>query len=61
MLTTTFYKEHPFAQYIRILGNGKKGVRPLTQEEAYSAMKMIMADEVEPAQLGAFMMLMRGG
>ena len=59
MLTTTFYKEHPFAQYIRILGKGKKGVRPLTQEEAYSAMKIIMADEVEAAQLGAFMMLMR--
>ena len=55
----TFYEEHPFAQYIRILGKGKKGVRPLTQQEAYKAMSMIMADEVEPAQLGAFMMLMR--
>ncbi len=59
MLTTTFYEEHPFAQYVRILGKGKKGSRPLTQEEAYSAMRMIMADEVEPTQLGAFMMLMR--
>jgi anthranilate phosphoribosyltransferase len=44
---------------IRILGKGKQGSRPLTQEEAYSAMRMIMADEVEPLQLGAFMMLMR--
>jgi len=59
MLTTTFYEEHPFAQYVRILGKGKKGSRPLTQEEAYSAMRMIMADEVEPTQLGAFMMLAR--
>jgi len=59
MLTTTFYEEHPFAQYVRILGKGKNGSRPLTQEEAYSAMRMIMADEVEPVQLGAFMMLMR--
>jgi anthranilate phosphoribosyltransferase len=59
MLKTTFYEDHPFAQYIRIIGKGKKGVRSLTQEEAYSAMRMIMADEVEPAQLGAFMMLMR--
>ena len=51
--------EHPFAEYIRILGKGKKGSRPLTQEEAYQAMKMILADEVQPIQLGAFLMLMR--
>lgn len=51
--------EHPFAPFIRILGKGKKGSRPLTQEEAYQAMKMIMADEVLPVQLGAFLMLMR--
>lgn len=51
--------EHPFAPYIRILGKGKKGSRPLTQGEAYQAMKMIMADEVLPVQLGAFLMLMR--
>lgn len=59
MLTTTFYEEHPFAHYVRILGKGKNGSRALTQEEAYSAMQMIMADEVEPVQLGAFLMLMR--
>jgi anthranilate phosphoribosyltransferase len=51
--------EHPFAPYIRILGKGKKGSRPLTQDEAYQAMKMILADEVLPVQLGAFLMLMR--
>jgi anthranilate phosphoribosyltransferase len=51
--------EHPFAEYIRILGKGKKGSRPLTQDEAYQSMKMIMADEVLPMQLGAFLMLMR--
>ncbi|MDY6991355.1 MAG: glycosyl transferase family protein [Pseudomonadota bacterium] len=55
----TSYQEHPFAQYVRILGKGKKGSRPLTQEEAYEAMRMIMADEVEAVQLGAFLMLMR--
>ncbi|MDD1611424.1 MAG: glycosyl transferase family protein [Methylococcaceae bacterium] len=44
---------------IRILGKGKKGSRPLTQEEAYRAMRMILADEVLPIQLGAFLMLMR--
>ncbi len=52
-------KEHPFAEFIKILGKGKKGSRPLTQDEAYRAMKMIMSDQVEPIQLGAFMMLMR--
>jgi anthranilate phosphoribosyltransferase len=52
-------EEHPFAEIVRILGKGKKGSRPLTQEEAYRAMKMILADEVLPIQLGAFLMLMR--
>jgi anthranilate phosphoribosyltransferase len=51
--------EHPFAEYIRILGKGRKGSRPLTRDEAYRAMKMIMAGEVLPVQLGAFLMLMR--
>jgi len=52
-------QEHPFAQYIRILGKGKKGSKPLTQEQAYEAMSLILADKVEPVQLGAFLMLMR--
>jgi len=51
--------EHPFAETIRILGKGKHGSRPLTQEEAYRAMRMIIADAVLPIQLGAFLMLMR--
>jgi anthranilate phosphoribosyltransferase len=51
--------EHPFAEFIRILGKGKKGSRPLTQQEAYQAMRMILNDDVEPIQLGAFLMLMR--
>lgn len=52
-------QEHPFAEFIKILGKGKKGARPLTQDEAYRAMRMILADEVLPIQLGAFLMLMR--
>lgn len=52
-------EEHPFAEYIRILGKGKKGSRPLTQQEAYEAMRMILTGAVEPIQLGAFLMLMR--
>lgn len=52
-------QEHPFAQYVRILGKGRHGSRALSPEEAYAAFGMIMADEVEPIQLGAFLMLMR--
>jgi len=51
--------EHPFAQYIRILGKGKKGSRSLTQDEAREAFGMILRDGVEPEQLGAFLMLLR--
>ncbi|NOZ53229.1 MAG: glycosyl transferase family protein [Gammaproteobacteria bacterium] len=54
-----FYEEHPFAQYVRILGKGRKGSRALSQEEAYASMCMILNDEVSPEQLGAFLMLMR--
>lgn len=52
-------EEHPFALYVRILGKGRKGTRSLTREEAYDAMRMILAGEVQPIQLGAFLMLMR--
>lgn len=52
-------QEHPFAEIIRILGKGRNGSRGLTYDEAYRAMSMIMAEEVEPVQLGAFLMLMR--
>lgn len=51
--------EHPFAQYVRILGKGKKGSRSFTQEEAKDAMGMILRNEAEPIQLGAFLMLIR--
>jgi anthranilate phosphoribosyltransferase len=52
-------QEHPFAQYVRILGKGRNGSRGLTADESYEAMRMILNDEVEPIQLGAFLMLMR--
>jgi len=52
-------EEHPFAQYIRILGKGRNGARALSREEAYSAMDMIFRYEYEPEQIGAFLMLMR--
>ncbi|MDH5257897.1 MAG: glycosyl transferase family protein, partial [Gammaproteobacteria bacterium] len=53
------YEEHPFAQYIRILGKGKRGSRGLTEEEAFDSMKMVLNGEVEECQLGAYLMLLR--
>lgn len=51
--------EHPFAQYIRIIGKGKNGARSLTYAEAYQAFSMILKNEVLDVQLGAFLMLLR--
>lgn len=56
---TTLINEHPFAEFIRILGKGKKGSRALTEDEAFRAMSMILSGQTEPEQLGAFLMLMR--
>lgn len=51
--------EHPFAQYVRILGKGRTGSRSLSEAEAEQAMQMILQGEVEPEQIGAFLMLLR--
>lgn len=51
--------EHPFAQYVRILGKGKAGTRSLSEEEAEAAFGMILRGETVPLQLGAFLMLLR--
>ena len=51
--------EHPFAQFVRILGKGKRGARSLTREEAREAMGMLLDGKVEEVQLGAFLMLLR--
>ncbi|HYQ72787.1 MAG TPA: glycosyl transferase family protein, partial [Gammaproteobacteria bacterium] len=50
---------HPFAQFIQRLGKGRNGMRSLTREQACAAMRMIACYDVEPEQLGAFLMLMR--
>ena len=52
-------KEHPFAQYVRIIGRGPNLSRPLTEEEMYEAACMILNDEVEDLQLGAFLCILR--
>ncbi|WP_110950544.1 glycosyl transferase family protein [Pseudomonas bohemica] len=58
-LVTETPAEHPFAQFVRILGKGKRGARNMTREEAREAMGMVLDEKVEDTQLGAFLMLLR--
>lgn len=51
--------EHPFAAYIRILGKGPKLSRSLTEDESRAAMRMVLAGEATPMQIGAFLCLLR--
>ena len=48
-----------FAGYVATLGRGPGRSRALTREEARDAFGLVLADAVHPAQLGAFMMLLR--
>jgi len=50
---------HPFARFVNILGRGKSLTRSLTEAEAEEAMTAILAGNVLPEQLGAFLMLLR--
>jgi len=52
-------EEHPFAQYVRIIGRGPNLSRPLTEDEMYAAAGMIMRGEIEDLQLGAFLCILR--
>jgi anthranilate phosphoribosyltransferase len=51
--------DHPFAPYVRAVAKGEKLGRSLTMDEARAAMAMILRDEVEPVQLGAFLAVLR--
>lgn len=51
--------QQAFSEYIKIIGKGQKGGRGLTRDEAYNAMKMVLAGEVTGDQRGAFLMLLR--
>jgi len=51
--------EHPFAKFIRIIGRGPNLSRPLDEEEMFEAATMIVAGDVEPLQLGAFLCILR--
>jgi len=51
--------EHPFAKFIRTIGRGPNLSRPLDEEEMYEAAQMILAGDVAPLQLGAFLCILR--
>lgn len=51
--------DHPFAQYLRIIGKGPSLSRSLTQTEARQAMDLVLSQGVTPEQLGAFLLLLR--
>ncbi len=51
--------EHPFAAYVRALGKGPNLSRPLTQDEARTALEMIFTGQANPVQVGAFLCLLR--
>ncbi len=52
-------EEHPFAQYVRTIGRGPNLSRPLTSDEMYTAAGMILNNEIEDLQLGAFLCILR--
>lgn len=51
--------EARFAQYVATLGRGPGRSRALTRTEAHDAFMLVLAERVHPAQLGAFLMLLR--
>ena len=54
-----FDASHPFAEYPRTIGRGSTVGRPLNETEAEAAFDVILKGEVEPMQLGAFLLVLR--
>jgi len=50
---------HPFAQYVQTIARGPNLSRPLTEEEMAQATNMILDDQVDPLQMGAFLCVLR--
>lgn len=48
-----------FASYLRVVGRGPTLSRPLDQAEAQAAMRLILAGEARPVQVGGFLMVLR--
>lgn len=48
-----------FAEFTRIIGRGPSLSRPLTRNEATEAMRLVLNDDVDPVQLGGFLLVLR--
>ncbi|MBQ0755394.1 MAG: glycosyl transferase family protein [Gammaproteobacteria bacterium] len=51
--------EHPFAEFVRTIGRGKRSRRDFTYEEAKQSFEMILDGHATEAQVGAYLMLLR--
>lgn len=54
-----FDEPHPFAAFLRTVGRGATVGRPLDECEAEAAFSMILDGDLEPIQLGAFLLVLR--
>jgi anthranilate phosphoribosyltransferase len=50
---------HPFAPYVKAVGAGQKRARALSREEARTAMALVLRGQVEPVQVGGFLLGLR--
>ncbi|MEQ5774265.1 glycosyl transferase family protein [Thalassospira sp. NFXS8] len=50
---------HPFSGYLRQFFRGPGRSRSLTRDEAFDAFSMVLRDEVDPIQLGAYLLMLR--
>lgn len=50
---------HTFKDFIRAIGRGQRAGRTLTQQEAFTAMSMMLNGQATAEQKGAFLMLLR--
>ncbi|HEY0425582.1 MAG TPA: glycosyl transferase family protein [Rhodopila sp.] len=55
----TASSEAQFAAFVATLGRGPGRSRALTREEAHTAFGMVLRNEADPHQVGAFLMLLR--
>ena len=52
-------KAKAFVPYLQAVGRGQRSGRSLTQDEACTAMTMLLENQITPEQRGAFLMLLR--
>ena len=50
---------HEFSSILRTIGRGPNLSRALNRDEAHAAMRLILAGQAEPTQIGAFLLLLR--